>query len=154
MEKATIDILLEDIIGDDGLADYPAELKYTLAVLFFVWQTTYGKELQLTTDINQWLAELELEPMNVEAAFKKLRDVGILNNQNRFRTSMKEFSFIEVMLFAHALYGTMEVSIRNGEYAFKMTEAGNKAVEAFIETPDGKEFWNELDKKHGGKHQR
>ncbi|MDO9413820.1 MAG: hypothetical protein Q7T81_14730 [Pseudolabrys sp.] len=67
--------------------------------------------------------------MNAEAALKRLRDIGILNSVNKLKSSKDIDSGITIMLFAHAIEGNMEVSMRDGDYAFKMTPKGNKMVE-------------------------
>ena len=66
---------------------------------------------------------------------------------------MKDFSGITLILFAMALNGKLEISIKNNDYAFKQTDKGRKEAEAIIATKEGKAFWNELDRRNGGKHQ-
>jgi hypothetical protein len=115
MEEPHIDALLRDIVGDDSFKNDSDEIKFTLAVLIFIYQ----RDLAPGWGSLATLAELDLPPMNVEAALQKCRDVGILNSSNRFRSGKDMDSGITWILLASVLKRSMRISFKD-DYAYSL----------------------------------
>lgn len=137
MEKKNIDLLLEDICGDEGLFDIPWNTKEELGVLVFLYRKhvlSKDPEFQdVSSDMHEFLDALELKTVDIDKVLKKCRSVGILNSENRFRKGKNIDSNILWILFAKVLEGDLECGFKNEEYVFKTTDQGAKKIEKMLE---------------------
>jgi len=143
--KRNIDTFLEDLVGDDSLLDAPEDTKAGLAVLAYLYSRQAMREEErgeMIDNLPEWLEAMEIHPtISATLTLRHLRELNILNSENRFRKGKDLDSGVLWILFAQVLNGDLECSFEGRDYRFKITPQGEKRVEEMLsnDTPPTEE---------------